>query len=99
MFGQCKHSRPKGGGATGPNPTNRAKPGTKRHLVVDRAGAPLATCLSAANRDDSTVFEALIDAIPAIKRARGRPLQRPTKLHADRVPDIPRPRHQDPDRA
>ena len=32
----------KGGHATGPDPTNRGKPGTKRHVVVDRRGTPLA---------------------------------------------------------
>ena len=30
-----------GGAATGPNPTDRGKPGSKRHLVVDRQGIPL----------------------------------------------------------
>ena len=38
-----------GGAATGPNPTDRGKPGSKRHLVVDRQGIPLAVLLTAAN--------------------------------------------------
>src|SRR5947209_10545606 len=45
-----------GGAATGPNPTDRGKPGSKRHLVVDRQGIPLAVLLTAANVHDSTVF-------------------------------------------
>src|SRR6187549_1111974 len=43
-----------GGAATGPNPTDRGKPGSKRHLVVDRQGIPLAVLLTAANVHDST---------------------------------------------
>jgi len=58
--------------------------------VVDRRGTPLAVCLTGANRHDSTVFEALVDAIPPIRRPRGRPRKRPSKLHADKAYDIPR---------
>lgn len=46
-------SRKKGDDATGPNPTDRGKPGTKRHIMVDRAGIPLAVVLTGANRHDS----------------------------------------------
>ncbi len=79
-------------GATrvGPNPTDRGKPGTKRHLVVERNGLPLATLLTGANRHDSVVFEELLDAIPPIKTPAGRRRKRPDKLHADKAYDIPR---------
>ena len=80
----------KGGELTGPNPTDRGKPGSKRHLVVDRTGIPLAALLTAANRHDSVIFEALLDAIPPIKQANGRRRKRPGKLHADKGYDIPR---------
>ena len=50
-------SRPKGGRCVGPNPTDRGKPGTKRHVVVERGGLPLAALLTGANRHDSVVFE------------------------------------------
>ncbi len=43
---------PLGGTATGPNPTDRAKCGTKRHLLIDGQGAPLGLHLSGANRHD-----------------------------------------------
>ena len=43
---------PVGGEATGPNPTDLGKSGTKRHLLVDGRGVPLAFHLSAANRHD-----------------------------------------------
>jgi transposase len=58
--------------------------------VVDRQGIPLAVMLTGANRHESTVFEALLDGIPPIKRPRGRPRRRPAKLHADKAYDIPR---------
>lgn len=90
MSGQCECPSKKGGHATGPDPTNRGKPGTKRPGVADRRGTPLAAIVTGANRHDSIVFEELIDAIPAIKRPRGRPRKRPAKLHADKASDIPR---------
>jgi transposase len=85
--GLGEHPGKKGGPKTGPNPTDRGKPGTKRHLVVDRRGIPLAARLSAANRHDSQLFEALIEAIPALHKPPGRPGRprcRPGKLHADK---------------
>ena len=80
----------KGGGHTGPNPTDKGKPGSKRHVVVDRQGIPLAICLTAANVHDSRLLEALLDAIPPLAGKRGRPRRRPTKLHADKGYDYPR---------
>lgn len=43
---------PLGGEKTGPNPTDLGKSGTKRHLLVDGNGVPLALYLSAAHRHD-----------------------------------------------
>ena len=74
----------------GPNPTDRGKAGTKRHVVTDRRGIPLAVRLTGANRHDSTVFEAMLDAVPTIKRPHGHRRKRPGKLHADKAYDIPR---------
>ena len=42
-----------GGDQTGPNPTDRAKRGSKRHLICDGRGIPLAVRLTGANRKDS----------------------------------------------
>jgi transposase len=42
-----------GGALTGPNPTDRAKRGSKRHLICDGHGVPLAVRLTGANRNDS----------------------------------------------
>jgi transposase len=58
--------------------------------VVDARGVPLAALLTPANRHDSVVFEAVLDAIPPIKRPSGQRRKRPAKLHADKAYDIPR---------
>ena len=42
-----------GGDQTGPNPTDRAKRGSKRLLICDGRGVPLAVRLTGANRNDS----------------------------------------------
>jgi transposase len=59
-------------------------------VITDRQGIPLATRLTGANRHDSAVFEAVVDAIRPIRQARGRPRKRPATLHADKAYDIPR---------
>ena len=83
----------RGGELTGPNPTDRAKRGTKYHLLVDRTGLPLNVAISGANRNDSMLVEPILDAMPAIHRGdRGHPRRRPLKLHADMAYDVPRVR-------
>ena len=54
---------PFGGAATGPNPTDRGKRGTKRSLLVDGAGAPLAVVVDGANRNDMKLVAATLDGI------------------------------------
>ncbi len=91
--GQRERPGQRGGGAeedVGPNPTDRGKPGSKRHLVVDRQGIPLAVLLTAANLHDSVVLEEALDAVPPVRQPRGRPRRRPRKLHADKAYDYPR---------
>ena len=58
-----------GGDQTGPNPTDRAKRGSKRHLNCDGRGVPLAVRLTGANRNDSQEALALVDAIPPLPSA------------------------------
>ena len=53
---------PLGGTATGPNPTDRAKSGTKRHVLIDGNGAPLGLHLSGANRPDMKGLADLLTA-------------------------------------
>jgi hypothetical protein len=63
---------PKRGAETGPNPDGSwAKPGTKRHLVVDRRGTPLGVRLSPANRHDSMMLAPTLDAVPGVRHGRG----------------------------
>jgi hypothetical protein len=75
----------KGGDLTGPNPTDRGKPGSKRYVLVDTNGIPLAFTLSGANVHDSRLLEATLDAVPPIRQCAGRPRRRPGKLHADKA--------------
>ena len=58
--------------------------------MVDGRGIPLSRCLTGANRHDSAVFEAVLDAVPPITRPSGQRRTRPAKGHADKAYDIPR---------
>jgi len=79
------------GGKTGPNPTDKGKSGSKRHVVVDRGGIPLAVIHSAANVHDLKVLEEAVDTIPPIRKPScGRQRKRPKKLHTDKAYDFPR---------
>jgi transposase len=85
---QRQHRSQKGGTEVGPNPTDRGKPGTKRHLVTDARGTPLGLKLSGANRHDSRMLAPTLDAVPPIRTGhRGHPRRRPGKLHADKAYD------------
>ena len=50
----------------------------------------MAKLLTGANRHESTLFEAMLDGVPAIKQPNGQRRKRPSKLHADKAYDIPR---------
>ena len=72
---------------TGANPVDRGKRGSKLHLAGERGGLPLSIVLSAANANDSTMFEAVLDDIPAIRMPTGRRRRRPGKVHGDKAYD------------
>ena len=55
--------------------------------MAERRGIPLAVLQTAANVNEGSVLERLVDAIPPIRRPRGRPRRRPGKLHADKAYD------------
>ena len=76
--------------AVGADPPNRGKPGTTHHVVTVQRGTPLACGFTGANRHDPIRFDQMVDAIPPIRRPRGRPRRRPAKLHADTAYDDPR---------
>ena len=85
--GQLFGTGPFWGAKTGPNPTDRGKNGSKRHLIVDGQGIPLAIEHTGANVHDSEMAIALVDGIPPIKQPRGRPRRRPDEVLADRAYD------------
>jgi transposase len=87
---QRERAGQRGGELTGPNPTDRRKPGTKRHVLVDAGGIPLAFLLTSANVHDSVMLEPVLDAVPPIRQCAGRPRKRPAKLHADKAYDYRR---------
>ena len=54
---------PLGGDDTGPSPVDRSKTGTKRSVLTDQRGAPLAVEITGANTHDKTVALATLDGI------------------------------------
>jgi transposase len=62
----CAVRAKRGGDLTGPNPTDRAKRGTKYHVAVDGCGVPIACAATAANINDTLVFERLFLAAFAV---------------------------------
>lgn len=67
---------------------DRGKMGTKRHLIMNGRGTPLGVTLSDANRHDSIMLAATLDAVLAIRNGRrGRPRCRPAKLYGDKAYD------------
>lgn len=54
---------PLGGAETGKNPTDRAKLGSKIHILVDKRGAPLSIMVIGANQNEKWTAPALILAI------------------------------------
>jgi transposase len=83
--GESESPGKKGGRETGPNPTDKGKPGSKQHVISDARGVPLASAVTAANVHDSQCLELMLDAIPPLPTTRrGRPRCRPAKRHADK---------------
>lgn len=64
------------GKKTGPNPTDRAKSGTKESILVDGRGVPLGAVVAGANVNDFKLLEATLESSP---------ISRPDP----RVPDVP----------
>ncbi|MFB7252588.1 transposase [Streptomyces nojiriensis] len=57
-------------------------------LIVDRHGTPIAVTFTGGNRHDITQLLPLLDAVPPIRGARGRPRRKPRHLYADRGYDF-----------
>jgi transposase len=56
----CSLRAKRGGDLTGPNPTDRGKQGTKYHIATTGDGVPVACTATAANVNDTVVFERLV---------------------------------------
>jgi putative transposase len=55
---------PLGGGATGPNSTDRGKKGVKRHLLTDRRGLPIGLAVTGAHVHDQKGVRTVLDSMP-----------------------------------
>ena len=51
------------GDLTGPNPTDRGKLGTKRHVLTDKKGVPLSVVITAANTHDMKAATNTLDSV------------------------------------
>jgi transposase len=85
-WGHRRQSYPSafGGLHTGPSPVDRARRGSKHHLLTDANGIPLAVSLTGGNRNDVTQLLPLIDGVEPVHGKIGRPRQRCQRLLADR---------------
>ena len=63
----CITKAPLGGEKTGKNPTDRAKSGTKRSLLTDANGIPLAISVEGANRHDKKILEQTLSAMAIVR--------------------------------
>jgi transposase len=59
ILDSCSVRAKRGGDLTGPNPTDRGKRGTKYHVAVTGDGVPVACAATAANVNDTLLFERL----------------------------------------
>lgn len=60
----CQTKAPLGGETVGPNPTDRAKGGVKRHLLTEANGLPVALSVTGANVHDVTKVEDVLRSMP-----------------------------------
>jgi transposase len=68
----------------GAHPVDRGKPGSKLHLVCDGGGVPLSVVVTAANVNDTTMFQAVLADVALVRTPAGRRRTRPAKVHADK---------------
>lgn len=68
---------------TGPNPTDRGKSGTKRHVLTDQRGIPISVVITPANTHDMKAAKYTLDSVVV-----ERPLEK-QNLCLDRGYDFP----------
>src|SRR4051812_19332522 len=71
----------------GANPTDRAKAGVKKSLLVEAGGGPLAVCIAGANVHDAKLLAATLDAV-VVERPQP-PEEAPKHLCLDKGYDNP----------
>jgi len=71
---------------SGPNPTDRGRPGVKQHVLVDAQGIPLAIDSTPANVPDVQELLPLVDTCGPLDEA-GEPQHRPAAAYGDRAYD------------
>lgn len=86
FLGQRLGEGAKRGDLTGPNPTDRAKSGVKRHILTDGRGVPIAAVITGANVPDASVIGEVLDAV-VMRGPRGP--RRPEHLCLDKGYDYP----------
>lgn len=79
------------GELTGPNPTDRGKLGTKRHLLTDKNGIPLSVVITAANTHDMKAAIRTLDKMVLRRRRRPKATQ---NLCLDKGYDFPQIEHE-----
>jgi len=72
---------------SGPNPTDRGRPGVKHHALVDAHGIPLAADSTPANTPDIKELLPLVDSAGPLDEETGEPKHRPEEVYADRAYD------------
>jgi transposase len=75
---------PEGGEDTGPNPTDRAKSGSKHHVMTDAKGIPLSVTVTAANVNEVTQAVKLLLNMPEVGGKPGPKRQKPDSALGDR---------------
>ena len=66
ILDSCSVRAKRGNDLTGPNPTDRSKKGTKYHVAVNEDGVSVACTATAANVNDTVLFERLFLAASAV---------------------------------
>jgi transposase len=72
---------------SGPNPTDRGRPGVKQHILVDAQGIPLAGDITPANVPEVMDLLPLADSAGPRDEGTGAPEHRPESLYGDRAYD------------
>jgi transposase len=72
---------------SGPNPTDRGRPGVKHHALVDRHSIPLAGVVTPANTPEVKALLPLVDSAGPLDDDTGEPQHRPGEVDADRAYD------------